>query len=37
MIATIGTILVWALILIAGAAGLFFAFIGFMFFISWPK
>nr|DAO63661.1 MAG TPA: syndecan-2 protein [Caudoviricetes sp.] len=37
MIATIGTILVWALIVIAGAAGLLFAFIGFMFFINWPK
>lgn len=37
MIATIGTILVWALIVIAGIAGLFFAFIGLMFFISWPK
>lgn len=37
MIATIGTILVWTLIVIAGAAGLLFAFIGLMFFISWPK
>lgn len=37
VIATIGTILVWTLIVVAAAAGLFFAFIGFMFFISWPK
>ncbi|EPJ4830055.1 hypothetical protein QFZ01_004796 [Enterobacter kobei] len=37
VIATIGTILVWALIVVAAAAGLFFAFIGFIFFISWPK
>ncbi len=37
MIATIGTILIWSLIVIAVAAGLLFAFIGFMFFINWPK
>ena len=37
MIATIGTVLVWVLIVIAGAAGLLFAFNGFMFFIGWPK
>ncbi len=37
MIATIGTILVWALIVIGAIAGLGFAFIGFMFFVNWPK
>lgn len=37
MIATIGTILVWAIMIIGGIAGLFFAFIGFMFFLNWPK
>jgi len=37
MIATIGTILVWLIIGAVGIAGLIFAFIGFMLFISWPK
>lgn len=36
MIATIGTILVWVLIVIAGLAGLFFAVLGFMLFTSLP-
>lgn len=37
MIATIGTILVWAIIILGGIAAAFFAFIGLMFFLSWPK
>lgn len=37
MIATIGTILVWAIIGIVGFVGLACAFIGLMFFIHWPK
>lgn len=37
MIATIGTIIVWALIVVGVVGGLFFAFIGLMFFISLLK
>lgn len=37
MIATIGSILVWMLIGVAGIGGLICAFIGFMMLISWPK
>ena len=34
MIAIIGTIIVWALVVLGVIAGLFFAFIGFMCFVS---
>lgn len=37
MIATIGTILVWAIIILAVLAAAFFAGIGLMFFLDWPK
>ncbi len=37
MIATIGTILVWAIIILACLAAAFFAVIGLLFFLSWPK
>lgn len=37
MIATIGTILVLAIIILGGIAAAFFAVIGLMFFLSWPK
>lgn len=37
MIATIGSILVWALIIMAGVFGAFCAVIGFMFIVNWPK
>lgn len=36
MIATIGTIIVWALIVVGGAIGILCAFIGLMFLISFP-
>ncbi len=36
MIATIGTIIVWALIVAGGAVGLLCAFIGLMFLINFP-
>lgn len=37
MIAAIGTILVWAVIVLCGLAVAFFAYIGLMLFLSWPK
>lgn len=37
MIATIGTIIVWALIVVGAAVGLLCAFIGLMFLIYYPK
>jgi len=37
VIATIGTILVWLIIGAVGVASLVCAFIGFMFFVHWPK
>lgn len=36
MIATIGTIIVWALIVVGGAVGLLCALIGLMFIINFP-
>jgi hypothetical protein len=36
MIATIGTIIVWALIVVGAAVGLLCAFIGLMFLINFP-
>lgn len=36
MIATIGTIIVWALIVMGAAVGLLCAFIGLMFLINFP-
>lgn len=37
MIATIGTILVWLIIGVVGIGTLICVFIGFMFFVHWPK
>lgn len=37
MIATIGTILVWGIIGICALGVAFFAYIGLMFFLNWPK
>ncbi|KLW01988.1 hypothetical protein SK44_03812 [Klebsiella aerogenes] len=36
MIATIGTIIVWALIVVGGVIGILCAFIGLMFLINFP-
>jgi len=37
MIETIGIIIVWAMMIFGGIAVALFAYIGFMFFINWPK